>query len=70
MKTYTSRWVEAERYRLWELRERGAVLATIEARGERFYVWTCADTGGWSHSCYAAQRAVRRALAREQAVQS
>lgn len=66
MKTHTSRWVEVELNRLWELRERaqdgGRVLGEVKELYHHFYVWTAADTGGWSHSRYAAQRAVRKAL--------
>lgn len=62
MKRHTSRWIEVEPSRRWELRERGAVLGKVEEQGQRFYVWIGADTGGWSRSRYAAQRAVRRAL--------
>jgi hypothetical protein len=45
----------------------GAVLATIEWRSERFYVWTLAAglpivSGGWKDSRHAAMRVVRRVL--------
>lgn len=66
MKTHTSRWTK-ERPATWLLKARvqdgGVVLGRIERRGADVYDWTAGLSTGRSSGFYAAQRAVRKALA-------